>query len=248
MTTTSYDRRPGRSWRPRCASVACAASSPSGHEVTLPGLRTIVARRCAPATSRRPHHQAWPQGQSASLAQAAAPRGWHVPTDRRPAAAAPGRLAPASAHVERVRPPSTRSRVSGAPRSVATSRASSVTWAAMPSRTARTRCPRFDAKVIPLNDAVASGAHHGAASPARAGTQSTPLLLEGARLLSSSDGARHEPSSDHPPDGRRRGVDLSVRRRTGSRHAVARRPTSSVRQLDRTGSWPSCASRNAPVP
>ncbi len=46
----------------------------------------------------------------------------------------------------------------------------------MPSNNARTRCPRPVDNVIPETVAVALDCHHGAASPASAGTHITPSL------------------------------------------------------------------------
>ena len=63
--------------------------------------------------------------------------------------------------------------------------ATSATWAAMPSRTAITRCSGRVARVMPVNEAVASGRHQGAASPASAGTHSTPSELLAATVSSS---------------------------------------------------------------
>ena len=50
----------------------------------------------------------------------------------------------------------------------------------MPSSSARTNCPRPLHSVIPVNDAAAAESHHGAASPASAGTHSTPSLESAA--------------------------------------------------------------------
>ena len=50
----------------------------------------------------------------------------------------------------------------------------------MPCSTASTMCPRPVDRVFPEIVAVACDFHHGAASPARAGTHSTPPLSDSA--------------------------------------------------------------------
>ena len=105
---------------------------------------------------------------------------------------------------EWVSPPSTRSRVSGASVSPWMAATSSATWAAIPCRTASTRCPRPVDRVMPENEAVASRRHHGAASPARAGTNSTPSASGGR------DGVQVVGAGDDPSAHSQRTAEAAV--------------------------------------
>ena len=127
-------------------------------------------------------------------------------------------------------------------------RASSATWAAMPSIAARTRWARPVPSDMPVSAALACGFQYGAASPASAGTNVTPAL-----------------SATEPPSRSRSAASvitpMSISQLTAaptvytwpSRHHVssssmrhAGQPTSPF--AERTGRSPVHASRNAPVP
>ena len=112
---------------------------------------------------------------------------------------------------ERVSPPSTRSSVSGRPRSTAAARANRVTCAARPSTVARTTCAGSVPGPIPSMLASASGRHHGAPRPLRAGHHRHAAAVahragHGVEIL----GTAQEPPPAQPGDGRTGGVDLPV--------------------------------------
>ena len=108
-----------------------------------------------------------------------------------------------AAAADLVSPPSTRSAVSGAPRSPATDLASSATDAASPSITARTRCARVVPRPRPVNAPRASGRQCGAPSPASAGRNVTPPLSgtspPTASSLAGIDQARRSRPASRPP-------------------------------------------------
>ncbi|CAM5439491.1 hypothetical protein STANM309S_03777 [Streptomyces tanashiensis] len=112
---------------------------------------------------------------------------------------------------DRVRPPSARSAVRGAPRSEAAAAASSTTWAAMPSHRARTRWPGPVSRPRPVSEPRTSPRHQGAASPGEGGDEGDAAAVR----YGSADGVELRGTADHaqvgePPHGRGDRVHLPV--------------------------------------
>src|ERR1700694_2915852 len=145
-----------------------------------------------------------------------------------------------------LRPPSTRRVVNGALRSPSIALRSSAVWVANPSMTAVTSWARVVDSVMPEKDAEASGRHHGAASPARAGTNNVPSD-SWAAALSKSVGAAINPSSVI-----HRIAEAAVEACPSTQYDGVSRRSHATEQvnpvLDRTALAPTLTSRNTPVP
>ena len=149
-----------------------------------------------------------------------------------------------------VSPPSTRSEVSGPPRSAATAPASSATEAAMPSATARAMCPlRRSTACSPASWPRACGAQCGAPRPASAGTNVTPPESGTVPATRVEVGRGWQDADLGQPAQRGPGrVHLPVEAVRGRCQPAARRPTRTGPRWTVAAFSPVVTSRNAPVP
>ena len=210
-----------------------------------PGPATTAARRRRPAPRPSRHRRTTPPsrrtGGPAWLRRAPSRAG-----RRRPP---PGRWRRSAWTCIRAReavsPPSTRSTSVGRPVSASTTSTSATTCAAIPSTTARTRAAAVVARLSPSNEPRASDRHHGAASPASPGTNTTPSASAAHPCVQRAR-VGQETQVDEPADGGRRREHLAVdavrrsrpsapRHRGGQAVAGARCRVTGVRQQEGPG-------------